>query len=320
MAERYEEGSKSALNYILAALLFIGGLLLLVVVINLRSQADDSQTSTTIGNEAPTVNTVTFAESTQGVSLSSFTVAENTTKNIYIYGSFTDNNGCADVTSLTMEFFQTGSAVSGCTYNDNRCYNSNSTGYSCNFTTIPGACSGGSSETGNYECTVPVQYFAEATDAGPYSASVWRGRIVATDAALATGAATNDVEILTLSALDVGSSISYGSLGLNAQSSDVSLTVTNTGNNDSLNVWVSGTAMACTFGSIPVGNQRYALASGVSYSSMIPLTGTATSSGAIVSKATSAGSPSNYNLYWKLLTPTGGVNGTCTGTTTFSGV
>jgi hypothetical protein len=64
--------------------------------------------------------------------------------------------------------------------------------------------------TGNYECTVPIRYFAEATDAGPYSGSVWRGRIVATDAALATGAAFNDIEILTLSALDVSTTIIIG--------------------------------------------------------------------------------------------------------------
>jgi len=320
MAERFDDSNKSALSYILAALLFIGGLLLLVVVINLRSSADDTSSSASINNATPVINSVTFSETSQGPSISAFTPNENTTKSIYVYGSYTDNNGCADVTSLSMQLYQTLSASSGCSYNDNRCYNSNSTGYSCNFTTVPGdACSGGTDTTANYECTVPIQYFAEATDTGPLLSGYWVGAVSATDASAANGSNSANFEMNTLTALDVGSSINYGSLGLGDTSADTPVTITNTGNKDPLDVQVSGTSMGCTVGTIPTSSQKYALASGVAYGSMISLTGSAVSSGALVSKATAAASPSTYNIYWKLLVPSSGLSGSCAGTTTFSG-
>lgn len=320
MAERNDGGNSSALNYILATLLFIGGLLLIVVVVNLRSRADDSSTSATISNAAPTINTLYFSESSQGSSISDLSLNENTTKPLYVYGSYTDNNGCADVSSLTLQLYQNGSATTGCSYNDRNCYNSNSTGYSCNFTTVPGdTCSGGTDVTANYECTVPIQFFADATDSGPFSAYDWVGRIEATDASSTSGYLTGLLTINTLTALDVGSSINYGSLSIGQTSaSDETLAITNTGNNDSLQVLGSGTNMSCTVGSIPVGNQRYALASGVGYGYMTSLTGSPVNLGATISKATALASPSTYNTFWKLQIPSSGVAGTCYGTSTFS--
>lgn len=319
--ERMDDGNRSTLLYILAALLFIGGLLLLVVVVNLRSRADDSTTSATITNAAPTVDSVTVAETSQGLSLTNISLNENTTKNIYVYGSYTDNNGCADVTSIALQFYNSGTGGVGCAANDNRCYNNNSTGYNCSFTSVPGdSCSGGTDVTANYQCSVPIQYFAEPNDLGSYDPPInWVARITATDAALATGYSTRDVTVNTLTALDVGSSINYGSLGVGATSaSDAPLVISNTGNNNSLRVYGSGTNMACTVGSIPVGNQHYSVVAGADYNSMIPLTGSQANTGAIITKATSASTPSTYTIYWKLRIPSSGLSGSCSGTSTFS--
>jgi hypothetical protein len=320
MAERTDDGNRSALQYILAALLFIGGLLLLVVVINLRSQADDSSTSASISNQAPTVDELVVSDSSQGAAISALDLNENVNKSIYVYGSYTDNNGCADVTSLTLELYQLGSSVSGCTTNDLNCYNGSSTGYSCNWTSVPGdACSGGTDATANYECTVPIRYFADATDAGPFSTYNWAAKVVATDAASAFGTAIGNYEVNTLTALDVGTSINYGSLSLSSTSpADETLTITNTGNNDALNVLASGTNMTCTVGSIPVGNQHYASSSGQAYGSMTALSGSPANIGASINKATSIGTPSTYDTYWKLQVPSSGLAGSCSGTSTFS--
>ena len=323
MPERFEKEPGSS-HYILGSLLFIIGLLVLILIINLRSRADDSSTQVSLNNSTPVVDTLTFSETSQGASIDNFTVNENTTKPLYIYGTYHDDNGCSDVTTLGFVLYG-GSSVGGtsCSYNDANCYNQNSTGYTCNFTSVgSNTCDGGTDTTADYVCSVPVQFFADATDDGPYSGNDWVARVSATDAATTTGYYDSGIlTFYTLSALDVGSSINYGSLALGSSSTtDIPVTITNTGNNNSLDVNLSGTDMSCTVGTIPVGNQHYSTTAAQSYGSMTALTSTPTLQLLGLTKATSAGSPSTDDLYWKIQIPSSGVAGSCTGTTTFSAI
>lgn len=323
MPERFEKDSGSS-HYILGSLLFIIGLLVLILIINLRSRADDSSTQVTLNNTAPVVDTLTFSETSQGASIDNFTVNENTTKPLYIYGTYHDDNGCADVNTLGFVLYG-GSSVggTGCSYNDTNCYNQNSTGYTCNFTSVgSNTCDGGTDTTADYVCSVPVQFFADATDDGPYSGNDWVARVSATDASTSTGYYDSGIlTFYTLSALDVGSSINYGSLGLSSTSpSSIPLAITNTGNNNALDVNVSGTNMSCTVGSIPVGNQHYSTASAAPYGSMTALTGSPELIDFNIVKATSAGTPSDEDLYWQLQVPSSGLSGSCAGTSTFSAI
>ena len=322
MPEKMMEDSKG--HYILGLLLFISGLLVLLVVVTLRSQADDSSTSATINNATPSVDTITISDTSLGSSIGNIDLNENTTKTVYVHGAYSDANGCSDVAtsgSLTLRFFLTPSG-STCTQNDTNCYTTGSTGYTCNYSTVPGdSCSGGSDTTANYECSVPLQYFAVPTDNGsPNQFTDWRGLITAVDGSNATGTLYYGVEVNTLRALDVTASINYGSLSVGATSgTDVPSTITNTGNDDDLDVEISGTSMACTAGTIAVGNQKYSLTASEAYGSMIALSGTPVTQQTNIPAATVVATPSTDDVYWKLQVPNG-VSGSCSGTTTFSAV
>lgn len=324
MPESHGKNTNNSAHYLLGSLFFVAGLLVLIFVINLQSRANDSSTQVNVTNSPPTVNTVYFSETSEGAQISDLSLNENTSKTLYIYGSYTDDNGCSDVTSLNFTLYG-GSSIGGanCPQNDLNCYNQNSTGYSCNFTSVASdQCTGGTDTTANYVCSVPVQYFADATDDGPYSANDWVARVTATDNSSSTGYLDSALlTVNTLTALDVGSSINYGSLALGATSAaDVPLPITNTGNKIGLNVNASGTNMTCTAGSIPASNQHYSTLAGQLYSYTLALNTFPTLISFGIPKAASVSSPSTENLYWRLQIPSTGINGSCTGTSTFSAI
>lgn len=324
MPEKMIDESKS--HYILGLLLFMTGLLVLLVVVVIRSQADDSSTSVTITNDSPTINTITISTSTEAAYPASFIdLNENTTKMVYVHGQYTDNNGCADVAAsgtLAFKFYRSGvGGGSDCSQNDSSCYDQNSTSYNCNPSMASNPCAGGTQISANYECSVPLQFFADATDAGTYNAQNWVALITAYDETSASGSASSTTEINTLTALDVTPSINYGSLSLGATSGyDATSTITNTGNNDALNTDLSGTPMACTVGTIPVANQHYSITGGFTYSGALALSSTPTTYGLSLNKATSVGTPSTKDIYWKIQIPGSGLSGSCSGTTTFSAI
>ena len=124
--------------------------------------------------------------------------------------------------------------------------------------------------------------------------------------------------MVTLIALDVGTTIDFGSVALGAVSSEASTTVTNTGNSD-LDFDIQGTSMVCTIGSIPVANQKFSLTSSFDYSNAgTELAGTDTTVTSNILARTSEVTPTTGALYLKMQLPTTGVSGTCTGTNTFT--
>lgn len=324
---------RSVLNGILGFLLFAVGILVLLLFVTIRSQADTANTSATIQNATPTVSGITISTSSWGgpaLADATFTPRENTTTTVYVYGTFNDGNGCDEVTNggeLSVALSRTGIATSSCNTslhaNLYNCYvvwlNSSNTQYIGNGASCEtSGCDGGNDTEANFMCTVPIQHFADATDVGAYAAEAWRAVVTSYDNSEASSSqAGTQFEIATLNAIDSGASVAYGALALGDTSpSDITLTITNTGNKDGADVELSGTAMTCTDGTIAVGQQKYATTTGSTYLSKSALTGSENSTGMLIKKQMATDTLATSNTYWMIAIPSSGLSGTCSGTIT----
>ncbi len=190
----------------------------------------------------------------------SVTLTENTTKNVICSGTATDTNGYEDIERVGAFFYRTSIGTSSASDNNNlyRLYGDSE----C----IP---SGGAGNSETYTCTFPIQYYADATDAGSaYSADTWSCEMHAYDGAATGTPAVDTIEVASLLALDVTSTIAYGTVNANTDTgtTNQSTTVTNTGNVD-MDPQLSGIAMTDGgSGSILASQQKYS-ASAFTYSS-----------------------------------------------------
>ncbi len=240
------------------------------------------------------------------LSSTDITLMEGTTKNVVCSATAYDANGYADLTGVTAVLYRSGIGVGA---SDDR----------ANHYTLTSQCvaSGGSGNTQIYTCTFPVYYYADATDSGTYSSENWLCKITPSDhIGGGTGTTSSGIEMDTLKSIDVGATISYGSLTPNHNTTgNHTVTVTNTGN-IATGFKVAGNNLGCSVrSSIPVGNQQYNLSS-FSYGAGTALSVTATDVGANLNKPTQSTPTVTQNVYWQVAVPTG-TKGTCTGSTSF---
>jgi hypothetical protein len=232
---------------------------------------------------------------------SDINLTENTTTTIQWTATITDTDGNTDIASADGYLFRSGVATGGtCTPSNNNCYYDSSCALS--------SCAGNSCTA---TCSVDVYFHAEPTDAGTYSAQSWQASVTATDDAALTGSGTSSAgvtELLSLIALNVTSSINYGSLtpGANSGATNQSTTVTNTGNVP-IDGEISGSAMCidypvCAGITIPVGSQEYATST-FTYGAGTDLTGSATIIQLNLAKPTSSPSTSTGTIYWGIGIP-----------------
>lgn len=267
------------------------------------------------GNNIPTVSAVDLNAS------SAITLTENTTTSIDCTGTGTDQDSGSDITSSSGVIYRSGvSGGASCSADDNNCY-------------IIAICSLGAPSGNNRSvtCNANIQFFAEPTDSGAYSAETWQCEVTVTDSQSASGSNTDSTppELNTLLALNVTSSVNYGGpinpttdTGVTNQT----VTVTNTGN-ASQDTEISGDVMcltsfpSCPSDSFVPGQQRYGF-SDVTYASLTyPLSAT-TSPNTIqtnLAKPTSA-TPVTIDTYWGIAIPDGQVSGSYTGQNTFTAV
>jgi hypothetical protein len=238
-------------------------------------------------------------------------LTEGATTTIYATSTVTDNNGFADLRFATSSIYRS-SLGALCSANNNNCYQVAST--SCSLTN----CSGNSCRV---QCAADIQYFADPTDTGIYSAQNWLAGISVEDSTgLRDTETTSGVELLTLQALSVTAAINYGSLevGSTTGSTNQQTTVVNTGN-ASIDIQLEGTNLTGTGSSIPVGEQKFATTT-FSYSACSIcqfLTGTATTFEVDLPKPTSTSTPSADDVYWGINVPTGTKAVPHSGTNTF---
>lgn len=305
-------------HYLFAVLLGIAGLLIILIFVTIRSQASDIATSTTsISNTVPTINSITVATVSLDADVSTVNPTESSTTNVFVHGTYTDNNGCDEVTSalVTTTVYLTTSGVT-CDKNEVDCYKDTSASASCAVS----SCSGGTDETGVYECTLPLYYFA--TTGG------WTASVTLNDGTGDSTASTDTFTYSGLTGISVPSSMDFGNVAYGATSGTTTdaatYTVTNSGNNNATTVTVNGTDLTCTDGTIATSSVRITSStpgSGCStYSGMKQLATAASDLGITITKATASSTPSTATLCARVqATPkTGSVlSGACAGTATF---
>jgi len=264
----------------------------------------------TSANASPTVSNVTLNGG------SNITLVENTTTSVSWTATVTDTNGFADLNTATGKLYRSGvGSAQACTTNDNNCYQD----VTCPLT----SCSGNSCTA---TCEVNMQFHADPTDSGTYSAEYWRSWIEVNDDSAATGSEFSPIstnEVATLRALNVTSSIAYGSLlaGDNTGATNQTTTVTNTGNS-SIDIEVSGSQLCtnyptCSGSTIPVGNQEYS-SNTFTYGAGTDLSVSAAALNLSISKPTASPSNTTGSVKWGLALPSVVAVGAYTGANTIT--
>jgi hypothetical protein len=339
--------SESRSHWIFALLLGIAGLLILLVFINLRSQAaDNGTTNVSVSGSAPSFGTIYFVTTSASATMIATAVpSQNTVTTYYLEGSYTDLNGCEDVASSTNQngiiiasvhpttasglSCYTGTTTTLPIWDDTSCYGAFAAGTydtiaesGCVITSCDN--SGGVDTDANFSCKINVQYNAEQTVTGANASAVWYADIImagASDLTKSAASSTASFEMATVNALTLGGNVAFGSLALGGTSAEQSLTITNQGNNNSLNVAASATAMTCTqTGTIIPGYIRMSTTTGQTWAQrswVFSSTSTPTF-GISLSKATVTTTASVTTTYLNLKVPASGVAGVCNGTLTLS--
>jgi hypothetical protein len=249
-------------------------------------------------------------------------LTENTTKNVVVTATVSDNNGCSDIDSVSVKFYRTDVGAGAGDAGSNH--------YTQSASVVGGTCTGGGDLSADYTATIAVQYYADPTDVGSANAGTnWTADVIPVDGGGAGTTSSDTIEMATLTAMSVTATVSYGSIprGLNTGTADQITTVTNTGN-VAIGTQVDGYgatngdgyASVCATGNIPIANEKYAIIASQDYtSSKTALTDTAANIVTFsVPKSTSA--VSSDDVYWGFGVPTSGVDGACTGTIIFTPV
>ncbi len=238
------------------------------------------------------------------------TLTENTTANVTVTATVTDNNGCADITGVTVKFYKTATGAEAGDDENNH--------YTVTTPTdvVQNTCVG---LVATYTATIPVWYYADPAE--------WTAQVTPTDGVAGT-VSTDTIAIDTLKALNVTGTIAYGELALNTDTgtTDRTATVTNTGN-ATIGVQVDGygaengdgLAMTCTIGSVTIGEEKYSKTALTAYASKSALTDTAATI-ADFSIVQRTGSATTGDIYWGLGLPVNGVGGSCNGMVVFTAI
>lgn len=301
----------------------------------------------TVNNVAPTVAPGSISIN-GGIDMT-LSVPAGETTGFTLEFETSDANSCenisttAEMTGYVASVFRSGFA--GCdgsagSYDPNSCYPSGvgSAVWNLSCTASSTTCGGPSDPTQLWECSFPVWFVAEPTDASsPFAAENWVALISGVDDNNATGTATTSssgVELISFPAIDlITAEIPYGALepgdntgNLNATTSI--LAVGNTG----LNQEVEGEAMCPGFAvgspcadsassTIPDFKQEFATSS-VSYNSGFDLSSSTPQLLELrVPKTTSTSTPNTGVTYWGIEVPIDiTVAGAYTGLNTFYAV
>ncbi len=255
----------------------------------------------------PTISNFNFPLAT--ILAGGIVLTEGTTTTVSATGTIEDLNGWADISIASSSINRSG-VGSTCSNNENNCYKvpacslSNCAGTSCTLT-----------------CSAEVQYFAEPTDSGTYSAENWLASVRAEDASGLFVIATTGIEMQTTRGLTVDTSITYDDdevlgmePGANTGSRVATTTVSNTGNS-AIDIALSGTGI----GTIPVGSQHYATSTFdyAACSVCAFLSGAAVQAGLNIPKVTASSTPSTSDIYWGIEIPIPTASGLQSGTNLF---
>lgn len=265
-------------------------------------------TSMVRANTIPSVDTITFSETSGGAALTDINLVEGSTKDLYVHGQVTEDDGCSQIQngSVALTLYRSGaSGGANCSIDPNNCYRQSS----CSIS----GCVIGNEKTIGYECSVSLYHYAEPTDIGDYSAQDWVASVTVTDDGLAQDTTTTAAELNSLLAIDILNQVDYGQLDLGSTTpNDVVVDIQNLGN-VMLDLDVSATAMNCDPGMLLPSAQHYSTSPGQPFDDMLAFASTSAVLDFNLPKQTGA-SVSTSSLYMKLRVPTSTVGGICNGT------
>ena len=268
--------------------------------------ADTAAPSVTVGNVAPTIGTVILNGGNP------ITVTDNSSIRIGGTTTFTDDNSYGDVNSVTSTLFLNNTTCSSGVTDAQWCY------YMA--TCVTSSCSGLSCVV---TCSSSVWFVAEPSDgSSSYASYAWQMDITVMDSGGNNDTGSSSEELKTAAYLDIGSSISYGTVNPGATSTNQALNATNTGNS-AINTELSGVNMETggATASIAVGQQKYATDTIITWNNMgTALTGGATEFNVDLSHPNATPSDSGDLLYWVIMIPTSTMPGAYNGTNTIGAV
>lgn len=301
----------------LIALLFIGIFLGIVGVSLWYTRAGDISGSgafsptATIGNATPTISSIGISEVAYGsdTSASGFIPTVGADKVLHVSGVINDVDGGIDISTTSVVFYRTGAGAS-CVSDKNDCYRIDTCSLNAAY---------GTSEEVAYDCAVPIAYFTDSTaSGGKYPNDTWTAYMTTKDSTGRYATTSKQTEIQPLLALNIPSTLSYGSVPLGSTSGAAALTFAQRGNTKA-DVQISGGSMNCSHGgSIPVSSQRWSLASTTTYASSTPLSASTTLVSLSLGYRTVDASELTTSMYWRVSVPATGVGGTCSGNSTIS--
>jgi len=170
-----------------------------------------------------------------------------------------------------------------------------------------------------------VYFFAESTDAGStYESDNWTCVMIPNDGVGDGASDSDDIEMNSLLAIGVTSSINYGSLDQGGNTTgDIVAQVTNTGNTP-IDMDLSGSNMCtdyptCNSNSIAASEQEYSMSS-FSYGSGSVLGTTSARIQTNLLKPTTSPSNSSLSTYWALGVPSSQKGGSYLGENIFTAV
>ena len=304
----------------------------------------------TVGNVAPTIASGDI--NLNGGSNMTLSVDGGETTGFTLDFELSDANSCInaasspEITNYIVSLHRSGVGTSTCTglyssYNPNSCYPSSglaTTTWNLSCTASTTSCTGPTDPTKVFNCTFPLWYLADPTDATAfYATNTWVAAISGIDDNSATGTMTigsSPVELISFPAIDlITAEIPYGALepGDNTGNLTATTTIRSVGNTG-LNQNVDGEAMCTTFAvgnecqdsatsTIPDFKQEFATSS-VAYGSGNDLSSSTPQLLALkVQKTTSTTTPNTGVTYWGIEVPVSiTLAGAYTGLNTFYAV
>jgi len=332
---------------VLGVLFTLIAVVALVALVQLRSKADTSVQTASVGQEEPSVDSITAVDqSAVDIINGTLVPIEAQTNTVTVTANVSDPNGCEDLSGVSLAISLdeiAGDCMDGGFDAQVECYSSSLT--KAELT----GCTGAGDTTAIATFTVPVANFAHPTDAGSPQGDLgyhWMIGIMLADAADNRVFDTRTFDVASLAAFSTESVINYGTVGLAQVSDAQTLTFSNTGNrSEDADVvalhtdapWdppyppIDGdmhSDQGANFAIIPAANVHYSLTSDFTYNET-PDTGEAA-----VSKTDAetfaiqlpqqlldgAGNIPMVDTFWRLKIPDTGVNGEYQNTLVFTAV
>ncbi len=309
--------SSNSLHWVLGAALLLIGLFVVVALVSVRSQANNESvdTSALIPNAAPVVDSIYF-------NTAAYTFNDNiaepivpnigSPRNIHITGTVSDPNGDGDITGVNIILHRTALGDT-CTADNNDCYHA--------FCPTQQDAGDADPTLLEYDCNIPLWFYADATVAGgEFPSDSWTASVRVTETSTAAVKSTRVTDVALTGGLDIPAYINYGTMsrGQTTNSGNNQEMVIGQQANDVQDVMVdSQNAMGCTIlGSIDIDKQYWNIsdAGGTSGTS---LSNTPVDTNLAVQYKHDDNNPEVRTLYWDIVIPSS-ISGYCTGNTTIS--